>query len=205
MSANAKAGGNPDNLRDLIFKVTYHKAGQAKTELPGLIDEVLNRRLWEQYSDRDGQPFNNMIEWLTATHPPGCGMKWDTSDSLGSVSIAELMEFYTKSRPELQEAISAELKKAKPKHGGDRSKELRSSLKTGRAATHRASTLQLRLQTEKPQVWADYCAGRYDSITAAAIAAGIMTGATNLQRAQSAWRKMTAPERRKFLKWVESS
>ena len=198
------ANGNPDNLRDLIFKVTYHKAGQAKTELPGLLDEVLRRRLWESYTDRDGKPFDNMIEWLAATHPPGCGMKWESSDALGSVSIAELVDFYCRSRPELQEAIAGELKKVRPKSGGQAS-GTRVPLKTGGGNSHTRSTMQLRLQTEMPKVWADYCSGRYPSVSAAAQAAGIRTRTTDLQRAQSAWRKMSAAERRRFIKWIKEN
>jgi hypothetical protein len=46
--------------------------------------------------------------------------------------------------------------------------------------------------------------GDYKSVTAAAIAAGLLKNDVNLRRPKSACRKMTARERQEFLEWLKS-
>jgi hypothetical protein len=65
-----------------------------------------------------------------------------------------------------------------------------------------AMTLSVRLAQEKPEFYEGYINGKYRSITAAATAAGLIRSDSNLRRAKSAFRKMTAEERAEFLKWA---
>jgi hypothetical protein len=60
----------------------------------------------------------------------------------------------------------------------------------------------MRLLKEHPKYYDAYMRGDYKSVTAAATAAGLLKNDANLRRAKSAYRKMTAAERKEFIKWI---
>lgn len=62
-----------------------------------------------------------------------------------------------------------------------------------------------RLQSEHPGIYADYRAGKYRSVRAAAIAARLIRPRTQLQALKTAWNKATPQERRSFLGWLRST
>jgi hypothetical protein len=79
-----------------------------------------------------------------------------------------------------------------------------STRQLGRHGGKTKTILSVRLAQDKPKFYDAYLLGEYKSITAAATAAGILKDDVNLRRAKSAFRKMTAAQRKEFLAWVRS-
>jgi hypothetical protein len=77
---------------------------------------------------------------------------------------------------------------------------LRIAIRTGR--NNSRTVLSIRLAQEYPKYYEGYLRGDYKSITASAIAAGLIKNNVNLRRAKSAFRKMTASQRKEFLDWI---
>ncbi len=59
-----------------------------------------------------------------------------------------------------------------------------------------------RIERDFPHVFAGYQAGKFGSVTEAAIAAGLKKPRTRLQELQNAWRRATSAERRAFEAWI---
>jgi hypothetical protein len=64
--------------------------------------------------------------------------------------------------------------------------------------------LTVRLCQEKLEFYQAWMRGEYKSVTAAAIAAGLLKDDVNLRRAKSACRKMSRKEWREFVKWMRA-
>jgi hypothetical protein len=67
-----------------------------------------------------------------------------------------------------------------------------------------ATILSVRLAQEYPKYYEAFTRGDYKSVTAAAIAAGLIKDDVNLRRAKSGFRKMTVPECQEFLEWAQA-
>ncbi|WP_421566335.1 hypothetical protein [Ochrobactrum sp. EDr1-4] len=61
-----------------------------------------------------------------------------------------------------------------------------------------------RLKRDFPIIYADLQAGKYRSITDAALAAGLKTKRTRLHEMKNAWEKASSHERRDFVSWLHS-
>jgi hypothetical protein len=59
-----------------------------------------------------------------------------------------------------------------------------------------------RLKREHPSIYADLKTGKYQTVTEAAIAAGLKTLRTRLQELKNAWSKASATERDDFAQWL---
>ena len=59
-----------------------------------------------------------------------------------------------------------------------------------------------RLRKDHPLVYRDLISGKYASIRAAALAAGLIRARTRLQALKWEWNTATAAERRKFVDWL---
>ncbi len=59
-----------------------------------------------------------------------------------------------------------------------------------------------RLKREHPLVYADLKTGKYQTVTEAAIAAGLKTPRTRLQELKNAWSKASATEQDDFVQWL---
>jgi hypothetical protein len=62
--------------------------------------------------------------------------------------------------------------------------------------------LEIRLAKEKPAYYRAYLRREYKTVTTAAIAAGLIKDDINLRRFKSAWRKMTATQRKEGLESI---
>lgn len=60
------------------------------------------------------------------------------------------------------------------------------------------------LKRRHPIIYSELKAGKYRTVTDAAIAAGIKRTRTRLQELKNAWSKADRPEQREFLKWLQS-
>ena len=62
-----------------------------------------------------------------------------------------------------------------------------------------------RLKRDPPTIYADLKAGKYRTVTDAALAAGLKTKRTRLHEMKNAWEKASHSEQREFLKWLSES
>ncbi|WP_248126522.1 hypothetical protein [Brucella pituitosa] len=62
-----------------------------------------------------------------------------------------------------------------------------------------------RLKRDHPTIYADLKAGKYRTVTDAALVAGLKTKRTRLHEMKNAWEKASHAEQREFLKWLSAS
>lgn len=70
---------------------------------------------------------------------------------------------------------------------------------------NQADYLAARIKRDHPQIAAGIAAGEYQSIRAAAIAAGIVRVPSALETLQRAWKKASSEEQRQFLEWISNT
>lgn len=68
-----------------------------------------------------------------------------------------------------------------------------------------AAYYEERLKREYPAIYADLKAGKYRTITDAAIAVGLKKPRTRLHELKNAWSKASPVEQREFLSWLRAS
>jgi len=61
-----------------------------------------------------------------------------------------------------------------------------------------------RLKRDHPTIYADLKAGKYGTVTDAALAAGLKTKRTRLHEMKNAWGKASRDEQREFLRWLHA-
>lgn len=64
---------------------------------------------------------------------------------------------------------------------------------------------EARLERDHPTIYADLKAGKYRTVTDAALAAGLKTKRSRLHELKNAWNKASHAEQREFLKWLSAS
>lgn len=107
----------------------------------------------------------------------------------------------TEGHPEVHRVLSKNAPKSKP---GRKKKNtvVDDSIFTRRTTSK--PTMSARLAQEHPDYYEAYLRGEYNSVTEAAIAAGLIKDDANLRRAKSAFRKMSADEHEEFAKWLRT-
>lgn len=68
-----------------------------------------------------------------------------------------------------------------------------------------AAYYEERLKREYPAIYADLKAGKYRTVTDAAIAVGLRKRRTRLHELKNAWSKASPVEQREFLSWLRAS
>lgn len=64
---------------------------------------------------------------------------------------------------------------------------------------------EARLERDHPTIYTDLKAGKYRTVTDAALAAGLKTKRSRLHELKNAWAKSSHSEQREFLKWLGAS
>ena len=96
------------------------------------------------------------------------------------------------------EAIQIKLRKqGRPK------KEEKVSMTPFTRGYNNAEYLTARIARDRPDILEEMKAGKYRSVRAAAIDAGIVKVPTSLENAQKAFSKLSKTERRTFIKWID--
>lgn len=68
-----------------------------------------------------------------------------------------------------------------------------------------AAYYENRLKRDCPTIYADLVAGKYQTVTEAAIAAGLKKPRTRLHELKNAWEKASPSEKKAFLAWLRTS
>lgn len=186
---------NHDSIRDRLFKRIHRTGEEVKNDLPNILRTAIQHESWKHYSDSEGRPFANLVEWMVHPFPVGLGLG-QSRHALSYENVLSLCE----SAPEVRKVLLENAPNGKP---GPK-KELGSStilFTRGKSRAGSATVLSVRLAQEKPKFYENYLLGEYGSVTAAATAAGLLRNDANLRRVKSAWRKLTPAQRKEFESW----
>ena len=192
---------NYDSIRDHLFQRVYKTGEEIKNDFPNKLRFAIENQAWKQFTNAEGKPFKNLLEWLDYAGVNGI--------ALGGMSYAinykDALQLTKEVAPDVHRVLLENASKAKPGVKAKNGHELGSStilIKRGQNRAHSATVLSVRLAQEYPEYYEAYMRGDYKSVTAAATAAGLLKNDANLRRAKSAYRKMTAAERKEFIKWI---
>jgi hypothetical protein len=193
---------NFDAIRDHLFRRIHRTGEEIKNDFPNILRTAIEGEAWKQFTRADGTDFKNVVEWLHYTFPNGASM----GQGRHAITYEDALQL-TEVAPDVHRVLAVNAPKAKPgpKPNGT---ELTVSTPLILDRNHRnktTSVLSVRLAQEKPKYYDAYLRGDYKSVTAAAIAAGLLTDDANLRRAKSAFRKMTTAQRKQFLGWIKST
>lgn len=201
--AKPKRGLTEDNYQAIRLHLfdRVHKTGEVvKNDFPNILRTAIETQAWKHFHDSDGKPFKNLVDWLHDSSPQGIGM------GLGKNAITyEDALKLTEGHPEVHRALAKTAPKKKPgrkKKGREIGESTPQLNRHGTRATK--TTLSVRLAQEFPDFYDAYMRGEYKTVTAAAIAAGIIKDDANLRRAKSAYRKMSAAHRKDFADWLRT-
>jgi hypothetical protein len=189
-------------MRVQLFARIHRGGEHLKNDFPNLLRTVIETKAWTHFADFEGKPFTNLVDWLHYAIPRGASM----GQGRHALTYEDALKL-TEHVPDVHRVL-AENAPGRGR-GGDRKSKMamNQTVPTPFDRQHRhkgTAVLSARLAQEKPKFYDAYLSGKYKSITAAAIAAGILKDDTNLRRAKSAYRKMTPQQRAEFLKWMES-
>jgi hypothetical protein len=209
------------SLKALIGKAISSAQQEMVLTLPNRLMLAFTARAHEKDIDPEsGQPFTSFYRWLWVNPPPGCGLC--SSEYLDAEDIIRQLERSRDRQAEEDRAgINALIedlvkgngaskgKGGRPKKGN--SENLSSTAHVngrGAARSKKTSTIAARLaESADPKVraaWEGHVSGKYRSVTAAAIACGMIEDANApLARLKQNWKKASKKERQAFLDWIK--
>jgi len=192
---------NYNAIRDHLFDRIHKNGEQLKNDFPNILRAAIEAEAWTQFSDSDGKVFENLVDWLQYTFPNGASL----GQGQHAITYEEAIKL-TEGVPDVNKV----LKEHAPRHKGVRpssngaEKTSPSLARVSRGSSGSTTVLSVRLAQDKPKFYDAYLRGEYKTITAAATAAGLLKDDLNLRRAKSAFRMMTAQQRKDFLDWMKS-
>ena len=215
------------NLKELIVDSLRRSEQEFDITLPQRLLLAFRKREHERYTDPDtGEPFATFCKWLLAPPPPGCGLAGRRYLKLPTI-LQHLREIRSgesdpKARDvmgELIEDLAQGQAEKKGKGGGNGSNQHKKveSNRGGTAPvaqggrhgeTNKVKTLQARMADPTAPAtvrreWNGYLEGRHKTVTAAAVAAGLVKDSNNpLKRLKENWKKASAKDRKAFLEFL---
>jgi hypothetical protein len=190
---------NYEAMRKHIFDRIHGGGEQMKNSFPNVLRRAIETKAWTRFSDVEGKPFTNLVDWLHYTIPNGASM----GQGQHAITYEDALKL-TEGVPDVHRVLAENapnMGRGRPKKNGKMGAD--THFLRGDKNNKTVATLSARLAQEKPRFYEGFLIGKYKSITAAAIAAGILKDDTNLRRAKSAYRMMTAAERTEFLHWIK--
>ncbi len=199
---------NYEAIRDHLYDRIHRTGEQIKNDFPNTLRVAIKNEAWKNFTDGEGKPFANLVDWLHYTFPNGVSMgngefsiTYEQAIKLTEdVKVAKdvhlvLLEHASKGKPGPKpKGENGELKVARPlidrgNHGGSKTKVV----------------LSARLAQEKPKFYDDYLTGKYKSVRAAAEAAGLVKpGHDPMMRVKAYWKKLTKEQRAEFMEWMKT-
>jgi hypothetical protein len=181
---------NYNVIRDHLFDRIHKTGEQVKNDFPNLLRAAIETEAWRHFTDAEGKPFKNLVEWLHSTYPNGASM----GQGKHAINYGEALK--------LTEAVSDVhrfLEHDSP------SKRVREQNANSAPPRRYKPSVYVRVEQEDPKAHQQYLFGQIRSISAAAKAAGLVKTKPHqhLVRAKTAFRNMTAEERAEFLKWMK--
>jgi hypothetical protein len=189
---------NFDAIRDHLFNRIHQTGEQLKNNFPNILRRAIEAEAWTHFTDSEGKPFTNLVDWLHYTFPNGASMG-QGKDAITYEDALKLTEGASDVHRVLLESAPKGKRGPKPKG------ELNSltNLIPNRSGAKKVR-LGIRLAQEKPKILDGLKSGKYKTITEAATAAGFLKPNGRLRMAKSAFRNMSDDERAEFLEWLKS-
>jgi hypothetical protein len=194
---------NFEAIRNQLFDRIHKTGEEMKNDFPNKLRRAIETEAWRHFSDLEGKPFTNLVDWLAYTFPNGASM----GEGKNAITYQEAIDL-CKEHPEVQTALRTNAPNSG--HGGDRRSQ-KAKLYQGavrhldRHATHAKALLAIRLAQENPEIYKAFENGKYTSLRAAAEAAGIVKRSNDpLPRLKSFWTRASRKEQREFLKWIKA-
>jgi hypothetical protein len=188
---------NYEAIRRHLFDRIHGTGEEIKNDFPNVLRWAIEHEAWKHFATFEGKPFANLVEWLHYSIPNG-PMMGAGRHSINYEDALKLTEGASDVHRVLLENAPRD-GKGRP----SRKMSVDTHFPRGANKAKLTMTLSIRLVQEKPEFSDRYSRGEYRSITAAAMAAGLIRNDVNLRRAKSAFRKMTTEERAEFLKWLK--
>jgi hypothetical protein len=195
---------NYEAIRDHLFDRIHRNGEELKNDFPNILRTAIETEAWKHFTDGDGKPFKNLVDWLHYTFPNGAGM----GQGQHAITYEEALKL-TEGAADVHRVL-AQNAPNRGREGDRKSKAARENQNYVRSfdfprGSMAKPVLAARLAQEHPKVYEAYLRGDYRSIRAAAEAAGLVNpGNEPLNRLKSNWRKATKREREAFLEWLES-
>jgi hypothetical protein len=191
---------NYDAIRDHLFDRIHKTGEQIKNDFPNVLRTAIKEQAWKQFARADGTPFDNLVDWLHYQFPNGTSL----GQGQHAITYEDALQL-TEVAPDVHRVLAEKAPKVQSQ-GGRPSKNAASTqrLLERHNNGHSKAVLSVRLAQEHPKFYDAFMRGDYKSVTAAAVAAGLLKDDVRMRRAKSAYRTMTAPERKEFREWMES-
>ena len=191
---------NYEAIREHLFDRVHRTGEEVKNDFPNILRTAIETEAWKHFKDSEGKPFPNLVEWLHDASPTGIGMGAEAN----SITYEDALKL-TEGHPEVHRALA---KTAPKRKAGRKKKGAKIGASTPQLDRHGTTntrpTLAAKLAQEHPKYYDAFMRGEYKSLTAAAIAAGLLKDDAHLRRAKSAYRKMTAAQRTEFANWLRT-
>ena len=190
-----------DAIRNQLFDRIHKTGEEMKNDFPNKLRRAIETEAWQHFSDAEGKPFENLVDWLAYTFPNGASM----GEGRNAITYEEALQLCA-GHPEVHRVLAGSAPKRKPgrKKDGDQLKPVRVLIDRGRS-TSRSSLLLMRLANESPDIYQAYLRNEYKSVHAAAEAAGFVKRANDpLPRLKSFWKRASKRDRQAFRKWLNS-
>lgn len=65
---------NYNAIRDHLFDCIHKTGEQVKNHFPNLLRAAIKAEAWKHFTDAEGKPFTNLVEWLHCTYPNGASL-----------------------------------------------------------------------------------------------------------------------------------
>ena len=157
---------------------------------PKAIERIISERLWEQRTDRNGEPFKSFEAFVTHRLWHGLEIK-SISKLLDFVQedpkVVKMVEGEVEESPSKSDAMAGNKNASKQENSFD---NIKTEYETGTSATY----LLKRLKRDAPEMAEAYIQGEYKSVRQAAIAAGIVKVPTEFERIAKALPKLSRHE-----------
>ncbi|HEV3299468.1 MAG TPA: hypothetical protein VG055_07495 [Planctomycetaceae bacterium] len=192
---------NYDAIRNHLFDRIHKTGEEIKNDFPNILRRAIETEAWQHFTDLEGKPFANLVEWLTYTFPNGASM----GEGKDTITYEDALGL-CKEHPEVRRVLVDNDPKENPrrKKADGTIGQVRTQFEQhGRTASK--ALLLVRLAQEKPDIYKAFMHGDYGSLRAAAEAAGLVKRANDpLPRLKSFWKRANKRERQAFLKWMKS-
>jgi hypothetical protein len=189
---------NYNAIRDNLFDFLHTKGQEMKNEFPVALRWAIKNEAWRHFTDLSGKPFTNMVDWLHYMWPHGTSM----GKGEHTLTYEDALKL-TEKVSDVHTILLRHAPKGKPGRHHKNNEGVDTLILKREDRSKTATVLSVRLVQEKPRFYEAFISGKYKTITAAAIAAGLISGTDNLRRGKSAYNHMTSKERREFLKWIK--
>ncbi len=65
---------NFDAIRDHLFDRIHKSGEEVKNNFANILRTAIETEAWTHFTDAEGKPFRNLVEWLHGTYPHGASM-----------------------------------------------------------------------------------------------------------------------------------